>query len=83
MAVIYTTRSGSKHYVNYFEKTYKRLQEGDSALSVSLRSDGEMLTFTDANTPAVGENLVVVLEPLGDGEATFRMSTPVVTVEVV
>lgn len=84
MAFIYTTQSGSKHYVDHFENVYKRLP-GDASheLYASLRQDGELLSFFSATLPNVGDDLIVVLQPLGEGDVTVRRTTPVVAIEVV
>lgn len=78
MAIIYITESGSAHRVDHQAKLYTRVPKGTHPLQ--LRQDGVEISFRDVNFPQVGDCLVLMLEPLGEGEATLRLTAPVVEI---
>lgn len=47
----------------------------------TLRRDGEWIQLLVPVEPRIGEPMWLPLEPLGDGEVTVRMTTPVVSIE--
>lgn len=73
-AMIVTTRSGTRYEFSGFE--VRRLG-GDA-----LRRDEEWLKFEWGNGwPEVGKPMILLLEPLGEGNVTIRTTTEVVSID--
>lgn len=71
-----TTESGT---IYEFEgNKVRRAPEGNAA---GMRRDEEWLSFTSPRVPTIGEDMFLLLEPLGEGNVTVRRTTPVVLIE--
>lgn len=71
-----TTESGTQYEI---EGSRVRRIEAPHA----LRRDDEWLDFTFMHDwmPVVGFRMILLLEPLGEGNVTIRTTTPVVSIE--
>lgn len=71
--MIVTTESGTRYAL---EVGRVRRVGGDP-----LRRDGEWLNCQLAYPVALGESMVLFLEPLGEGNVTIRTTTPVIEIQ--
>lgn len=79
-----TTRSGSRHLVNYDQMTLARVTCLDSTSASSLRRDGEDIDVLSIGPCTVGKRLVLLLDLHAPGVAyTLRSTTDVVSIEPV
>lgn len=68
-----TTQSGTVYEFRQVDGAiYVRRTGGDE-----LRRDDEWLRVQDVTTPEIGSRIVMALEPLGEGDVTYRTTTPV------
>lgn len=49
--------------------------------NAAMRRDNEWLKVTEMGEIALGQPLIFMLEPLGEGDVTLRRTTPVVSIE--
>ena len=71
----FTTESGTVYEHDEVTKRVRRLG-GDG-----MRRDGEWIQLIGGITVEVGQRVFMMLEPLGEGDYTFRSTTPVVEIQ--
>lgn len=70
------TESGTFYEISADYRSVRRLSP-DSG----MRRDNEWLKIFELGEIVIGQPLIFVLEPLGDGGATYRRTSPVVSIE--
>lgn len=73
-----TTQSGTVYEFDLLGRKVRRVPLDEYA---SMRQDEQWLDFEFGYPPAVGSSVVLMLEPLGEGDVTVRRTTPVVSIE--
>jgi hypothetical protein len=66
------TESGSEYEIDNVNLLMRRTNHEEI-----LREDGNWVKMLTACDPQVGESMVLYLEPLGKGDFTVRMTSPV------
>lgn len=75
-----TTRSGTVYEFDLLDRKVRRDPDPNVPFN-PMRRDYDWLDFEFGYPPAVGSGLVLILQPLGQGNATVRRTTPIVSIE--
>jgi hypothetical protein len=76
-----TTETGSIYLIDLDNMTVLRVPDRDVEDHSDLRRDGDTLALLEIGEPAVGHCMVMVLEPLGAGDATVRRTSLVTEIK--
>lgn len=74
--ILVTTETGSVYEIDLNDWYIRRIE-----YSHDLRRDGEWLRMLNKPNMRVGEPVLMVLEPLGHGNVTYRTTSPVVRID--
>jgi hypothetical protein len=85
MTTTVTTASGARYEFADDLLSFRRLTDsprldGEGYERANLRRDGDMLRLWREPLLIVGECAMLAVEPLGEGNITFRTTTPIVSI---